>query len=78
MWHLFVFPKVKQLEKDKDVVEGPSTQYLRSLVPKAIKGWVFVSRNLKDWVHGHFEGEDHRAKESVRCFFLLPDSCHDC
>ena len=29
-----------------------STQYLQILVPKTIKGMVFGSRNLKDWVLG--------------------------
>ena len=32
--------------------EGPSTQYLRILVPKAIKGMVFGTRVLKCWVLG--------------------------
>ena len=32
--------------------EGPSTQYLRTLVPKAIKGMVFGTRVLKYWVLG--------------------------
>ena len=32
--------------------EGPSTQYLRTLVPKAIKGMVLRTRNLKYWVLG--------------------------
>ena len=32
--------------------EGPSTQYLRALVPKAINGMVFGTRVLKYWVLG--------------------------
>ena len=34
--------------------EGPSTQYLRTLVPQAIKAMVFGTRVLKDWVLGPF------------------------
>ena len=34
------------------IPEGPSTQYLRTLVPKAIKGRVFGTRVLKYWVLG--------------------------
>ena len=33
-------------------LEGPSTQYLRTLVPKAIEGMVFGIRVLKYWVLG--------------------------
>ena len=32
--------------------EGPSTQYLRTLVPNTIKSKVFGTRNLKYWVLG--------------------------
>ena len=32
--------------------EGPSTQYSRALVPKAIEGMVFGARVFKDWVLG--------------------------
>ena len=32
--------------------EGPSTQYLRTLIPNTIKGIVFRTRVLKDWVLG--------------------------
>ena len=32
--------------------KGPSTQYLRSLVPNTIKSMVFGTRNLKYWVLG--------------------------
>ena len=32
--------------------EGPSTLYSRTLVPKAMKGIVFRTRNLKYWVLG--------------------------
>ena len=32
--------------------EGPSTQYVRSLVPDTIKGMVFGTRNRKYWVLG--------------------------
>ena len=32
--------------------EGPSTQHLRTLVPKTIKGMVFGARVLKSWVLG--------------------------
>ena len=32
--------------------EGPSTQYLRTLVPNTNKGMVFGTRNLKYWVLG--------------------------
>ena len=32
--------------------EGPSTKYLRSLVPNTITSMVFGTRNLKDWVLG--------------------------
>ena len=32
--------------------QGPSTQYLRTLIPKAIKGRVFGTRVLKRWVLG--------------------------
>ena len=34
------------------IPEGPSTQYIRTLVPKAIKGRVFGTRVLKCWVLG--------------------------
>ena len=34
------------------VPEGPSTQYLRTLVPKTIKGIVCGTRDLKHWVLG--------------------------
>ena len=33
-------------------LEGPSTQYSRTLVPKASKGMVFGTRVLKYWVLG--------------------------
>ena len=33
----------------RDNPEGPSTQYLRSLVPNTITGMVFGTRNLKYW-----------------------------
>ena len=33
-------------------LEGPSTQHLRTLVPKAINGMVFGTRVLKHWVLG--------------------------
>ena len=32
--------------------EGPSTQYLKTLIPTAIKGMVFGTRVLKHWVLG--------------------------
>ena len=32
--------------------EGPSTQYVRTLVPRAIKNMVFGTRDLKYWVLG--------------------------
>ena len=32
--------------------EGSSTQHLRSLVPKAIKGMVFGTKDVKNWVLG--------------------------
>ena len=32
--------------------EGPSTQYLRTLIPKIIKSMVFGARNLKYWILG--------------------------
>ena len=32
--------------------QGPSTQYLRSLVPNTIKSMVFGTRNLNYWVLG--------------------------
>ena len=34
------------------IPEGPSTQHLRTLVPKAIDGMVFGTRVLKYWVLG--------------------------
>ena len=33
-------------------LEGPSTQYLRTLVPNTIKSMVFGTRDLKYWVFG--------------------------
>ena len=38
--------------------KGPSTQYLRTLVPKVIRGMVFGIRVFKSWVLGPF-GQDH-------------------
>ena len=35
--------------------EGPSTQYLRTLVPKTIEGMAFGNRNPKSWVLGPSE-----------------------
>ena len=34
------------------IPEGPSTQYVRTLVPKAMKRMVFGTRVLKYWVLG--------------------------
>ena len=41
--------------------EGPSTQYLRTLVPKAIKGMVFGTRVLTYWVLGPSGSETLQA-----------------
>ena len=38
----------------KTYQKGPSTQYLRTLVPKAMKGMAFGTRVLKYWVLGPF------------------------
>ena len=38
------------------VPKGPSTQYLKTLVPKTIKGMVFGTRVFKSWVLGPFGG----------------------
>ena len=35
--------------------EGPSTHFLRFLVPNTLKGMVFGTRNLKYWVLGLWE-----------------------
>ena len=44
---------------------GPSTQYLRTLVPKAIKGRVFGTRVLKYWVLGISGTITRRPERSV-------------
>ena len=44
-------PKSKPSTRPTEV-HGPSTQHLRTLVPKTIKGIVFGSRNLEYWVIG--------------------------
>ena len=38
--------------REVSYTEGPSTQYLRSLVPNTIKSMVFGTRKLKYWVLG--------------------------
>ena len=45
-------PFPKQLSRRDHSLEGPSTQYLRTLVPKAMKGRGFGTRSLKCWVLG--------------------------
>ena len=49
-------------------IEGPSTQYLRTLVPNTIKSMVFGTRNLKYWVLGPSEG----CMLAVRCAKVAP------
>ena len=54
-----------------EIPEGPSTRYLRILVPNTIKGMVFGTRDLKSWVLG--------ASGQQTLFFLgcLPEVAHE-
>ena len=49
--------------------EGPSTQYLRSLVPNTIKGMVFATRVLKYWVLGPSGSEAQERHHIRKAFF---------
>ena len=56
--------------------EGPSTQYLRSLVPNTIKSMVFGTRNLKYWLLGpsgmrfRVHAASHKLHVRPRCVSL--------
>ena len=47
-----MFLSKKPYYGDLDYPEGPSTQYLRILVPNTIESMVFGTRDLKYWVLG--------------------------
>ena len=59
------------------IPEGPSTQYLWTLVPNTIKGMVFGTRDLKHWVLGPSGyGTSHRGilRGQRKCQLQQPGS----
>ena len=53
------------------IPEGPSSQYLRTLVPNTIKGMVFGTRVLKYWVLGPSK---YINMEAIPGLVLKPES----
>ena len=57
--------------------EGPSTQHIRTLVPKTVKGMVFGTRVLEYWVLGpsgsflNFQPSAPRPASGEACHFLV-------